>query len=390
MPKKAGCDRNIAKGGNNVKFAVIGAGPAGLAMAGHLAILGQDVRVYGRDPEVVRGLAVGKQVVLRGAIEGVGSIQTASTRMEDVVPDTDAIIVVVPAQGHQTVAGLAAPYLRDGQIVLLMPGRTAGCLEFAHCLREANVKANIELAESQTIIHTCRGVRGEGHVNILAVKRSVDVASLPSNRIARIIDFFRPLFPQLNPVEDTRVTGLGNVGAILHPAPALFNLGRIETSATSFRHYTDGISPSVAKFLERIDAERCEVAAALGVRVASTVDWLHTVYGTSGKDLYDCLQATEYYKTIQAPSTIEHRYLFEDVPTGLVPISELGRACGVSTPFTDLIIELASRVLGRNFRVSGRNLIQLGLAKRRVEGIVDAFRRGIVFRTRSNRNTSRE
>lgn len=360
-----------------MNFAVVGTGPGGLAMAGHLAILGQEVRVYGRDPNVVRNLAARRKVVLRGAIEGAGVIQTASTCMKDVVPDTDAVIVIVPAQGHRSIARLVAPYLRNHQILVLMPGRTAGCLEFAHCLREAGSRADIDLAETQTIIHTCRKTQGEESIHVLGVKRSVNVASLPYDRISRIIEFFCPLFPQLNAVEDTRVTGLGNVGAILHPAPTLFNLGRIEMAPSPFRYYIDGISPSIARFLERIDAERCEVAASLCVRVDSTVEWLRSVYGTNGNDLYNCLQGTEYYRTIQAPSTIEHRYILEDVPTGLVPISEVGRVCGVATPFTDLIIELASRVLGRDYRLSGRNLIELGLAKQSIEKIIDAFRGGI-------------
>ena len=36
------------------------------------------------------------------------------------------LTVAVPASGHADVARACAPYLRDGQTVLLLPGRTGG------------------------------------------------------------------------------------------------------------------------------------------------------------------------------------------------------------------------------------------------------------------------
>jgi len=66
------------------------------------------------------------------------------------------------------------------------------------------------------------------------------------------------------------------------------------------------------------------------------------------------------------------RYLTEDVPTGLVPLSELGRALGILTPHIDNLIDLASEELNIDFRINGRTLDRLGLRK---DAVVEDFSR---------------
>ena len=64
------------------------------------------------------------------------------------------------------------------------------------------------------------------------------------------------------------------------------------------------------------------------------------------------------------------RYVTEDVPTGLVPISELGKKFGVETPAINTIINLADILFDADFRAKGRNLDQLGLRDLSTEEIV--------------------
>ena len=58
---------------------------------------------------------------------------------------------------------------------------------------------------------------------------------------------------------------------------------------------------------------------------------------------------------------MNHRYVLEDVPTGLVPISYLGRLAGVETPAIDAVINMACQLYDCDFWSSGRNLGNLGL-----------------------------
>ena len=74
------------------------------------------------------------------------------------------------------------------------------------------------------------------------------------------------------------------------------------------------------------------------------------------------IKSNPTYKDILAPSTINHRYVWEDIPTGLVPMSFLGKTLGIPTPTIDYIIDEGSKMLDTDFRSEGRTLSKLGLS----------------------------
>jgi opine dehydrogenase len=104
-----------------------------------------------------------------------------------------------------------------------------------------------------------------------------------------------------------------------------------------------------------------KVAKAFGIDALSAKDWLYEAYGARGETLYEALQNNDKYRTIDAPTTLQHRYIFEDVSTGLVPIASLGDMLGVSTPNIKLIIQLASMLTGVDFWKNGRTVEKMGL-----------------------------
>jgi opine dehydrogenase len=160
-----------------------------------------------------------------------------------------------------------------------------------------------------------------------------------------------------------------NIGAVFHPALTILNAGWIEETKGDFEYYLQGITPSVALVLERIDAERFAVARALGVRSVSAREWLYLSYDSTGADLFEAIRATKGYRGIKAPPGIDHRYIFEDVPMSLVPISSLGAALGLATPTIDMIIDLGSIMHRTDYRASGRTVESLGLAGLSVQQI---------------------
>jgi len=65
--------------------------------------------------------------------------------------------------------------------------------------------------------------------------------------------------PEFDVVKNILYTSFNNIGVVLHPATLILNAARVETTAGKFEFYFEGISPSVAKVLEKIDEERCRV-----------------------------------------------------------------------------------------------------------------------------------
>lgn len=134
----------------------------------------------------------------------------------------------------------------------------------------------------------------------------------------------------------------------------MLNTGWTENPSNIYKHYYDGITPTIANFIERIDEERVSVSEALGLKIESTEEWLKRTYHIEGDNLFECIQNNEAYKTIDAPNSLKHRYIYEDVPCGLVPIESVGLKLGLDMSYTTLTIDLACKLIGIDFRETGR------------------------------------
>ena len=106
------------EGSNQKNWTVVGGGSGGHAVAGHLALLGHDVRLYDISQSTVEIINREKGIILDGEINGKGKIEYATTDLAKALDGADIIMVVVPATAHGSIARKCAPFLKDGQIVL--------------------------------------------------------------------------------------------------------------------------------------------------------------------------------------------------------------------------------------------------------------------------------
>lgn len=351
---------------------VIGAGNGGVAMAGHLGLKGHQVRLYSRDERKLEAVRRAGGVFVTGAVEGFGPVQCATTSLAEAVDGADVVMITTPASAHAATAKALAPYLRK-QIIVLNPGRTGGALEVRSILR-AHGRGNT-VVEAQTFIYASR-VEAPAQARIYDVKRTVPVAALPARHTAAALWTLRRLYPEFVAADNVLETSFANIGAIFHPAPLILNASKVE-SGVPFDYYHEGITPSVASLMERVDAERLAVARALGVKALSARDWLAAAYGARGATLYDAIQQNASYRGIKAPQTLKHRYILEDVPTGLIPIASFGRHLGVPTPFTESLIQMACGVIGINLWLHGRTIETLGLTGMSPAEIVEYVETGM-------------
>ena len=360
------------------KYTVIGAGHGGKAMAAHLALMGFPTTLYNRTPENV---AIIKQ---RGGIDlesyhggprGFGRLALVTSDVAQALAKADVIMVVVPSSAHADVAKVCAPYLRDGQIVVLHPGRTCGAIEFVKVLHDNSCLADVTVAETETLIYASRS-DGPAQARIFRIKEAVPLAALPAKRTAQVLEVLAPAYPEFIDGVNVLHTGLNNMGAIFHPVLTLLNAGRIESTHGEFQFYIDGATPSVARVLEAVDRERVTVAAALGIRARTAMEWLKLAYDTNGANLYEAIQNQPGYYGINAPATLHHRYLFEDIPMSLVPIAVLGQRYGVSVRAMDAIIRLACIIHQTDYWRRGRTLDKLGIEQLSVGEIMHYVNEG--------------
>ncbi len=353
-------DRMKQTGGNKPTFCVIGAGNGGLAMAGYLGLYGFSVNIWTRDNKKMEALADAGGIEVEGKIEGFGELNIISQDFQKAIEGVDIIMVVVPAGGHREIGEKLVKYAKPGQSIVLNPGRTGGALELFNLFRkQGKARDDIIYAEAQTFLFVSRKL-GVHKVKIFDIKRSVPVSSVMSYKNPELIKKLRTAFPQFAPASDVLHTSLGNVAVMFHPGVMLLNTGWVENHG-NFEYYLEGISPGVAKVLERVDEERTKIAEALGIVVPSVKDWLYFSYGSTGVDLYEAVQTTPAYKGVMAPSTIHHRYILEDVPMSLVPMSSIGEKFGVETKCMDSLINLASFQHERDFWSEGRTVEHMGI-----------------------------
>lgn len=340
---------------------MIGAGHGGQAMAGHLALKGYEVNLYNRTWERVMPVRARGGVELDGEVRGFGRIRLATADAQEALEGVDVVMVAVPASAHRWVAETFAPFLTDGQIVLLNPGRTGGALEFRNVMREKGVSARLTLAEAGTFLYASRSM-GPGQSRIYRIKNAVPVAALPATRTQLVIETLHGAFPQFIPASSILKTSLDNMGAVFHPTITLLNSGWIEATQGDFEYYFEGVTPSVARVLEAVDGERVRVARALGVDALSAREWLEMAYGATGDTLHEAMHNNEGYQGIKAPAMLRHRYLSEDIPASMVPIASLGQMLGVPTPMIETMVNLASAVHDVDYWATGRTVEKLGIA----------------------------
>jgi len=349
-------------------FAVLGAGHGGLAMAGHLALMGFPTRLWNRSPERVEQVIDRGGIDVEGVIEGFGNLELATNEIKPAIKDADVIMVVVPATGHRQVALECAEHLTENQIVVLNPGRTFGALEFMQVLSEKKIRRMPTVAEAQTFIYVSRHT-DFARARIMQIKNSVPLAAVPAHKTPNVLETVRKAFPEFVAATNVLETSLDNIGAIFHPTLTLLNASRIESTHGDFEYYLEGVSPSTSKILESADSERVALGTALGVHLHTAREWLYLAYASAGKTLFDAIQSTPGYKGVRAPSTLTHRYILEDVPMSLVPMVSAGKMLGVRTPTLTSLIHLASSIHSKDFMAEGRTVDKLGLSGKSVKEI---------------------
>jgi opine dehydrogenase len=341
--------------------------------------MGFEVAHYNRTPDHISGEQARGGIELEsfeGGPRGFAELKLVTSDIGEAIRDAEVIMVVVPSSAHADIARTVAPHVRAGQIILLHPGRTGGAIEFDKVLRDCGVDVDVTIAEAETFIYASRA-EGPAQARIFRIKEAVPLAALPALRTEQVLDAIRPAYPQYIDGVNVLNTGLNNMGAIFHPSLSLLNAARIESTHGDFQFYIDGVTPSVARVLEVLDRERVTVASALGIRARTAMEWLKLAYNTTGENLYEAIQNQPGYLGIMAPRTLNHRYIFEDVPMSLVPIASLAQRYGVSVRGIDSIIRLACIIHRTDYWRRGRTLDKLGIAHLSVSEIKRFVNEGV-------------
>lgn len=353
-------------------WAIIGGGNGGQTFAAHLALQGERVRLFTKSKEKVELLSKSNTIILRHGIEGEGKLEFVTNDVERVLDGADNIVIILPSTWHEMTARMIIPHLVDGQNILLLPEASCGAIAFRNYMQEMGSVANVVVGAGATLPYATR-IMSDGEVYVFQMKNEVEIAALPASDNDRLMQAFTVSEPIFKLVHSTLKTSIDNINAMMHGAPSLLNVARIEAVPfQDYEYYHEGLTPTICNVLEQMDQERIAIAEALGFHQRTLRQEYIDMYscGVQEDSLYDILQKCNAYNGLMAQRTLKTRYVLEDIPFSLVPISALGQIAGVSTPVIDTIIQLGRIMMGADL-CEGRTAAHLGIEGMTVPELVE-------------------
>ncbi|OGP76107.1 MAG: hypothetical protein A2W09_04695 [Deltaproteobacteria bacterium RBG_16_50_11] len=363
--------------------AILGGGNGGHAAAADLSLAGFKVNFFElpQFAESFERVLRTKEVRIEGVSrDGIARLNLATTHIQQAIQEVEIIFVITPAFGHRIMAEACAPHVQDGQTIVVMPG-SGGSLEFAKIFKEKKVKKEITFAETCTLPYGAR-LKGPGHVSVLIYAVTLPTGVFPSRKTKEVIPKLKRFYPVITPAKDVLEAAVNNPNPIVHPAATLLSATRIEHSKGEFYLYAEGMTPSVGRTFESLNAERLALCKTMGYKLyhwdnlefkyynlgETEEECRHRILNTSmdaafGKDgIYAGIK-------MKGPENLKDRFVTEDVPYGMVLLSTLGNLLGIPTPTHDAVIQLASVINRTNYWKMGRGISELGLSKLNKKGL---------------------
>jgi opine dehydrogenase len=357
--------------------AVLGGGNGGHAVAANLSLAGFKVNFFElpQFADSLERVLRTREVRIEGvSIDGVARLNLATTDIEQAIKDAEVIFVITPAFGHRTMAEVCAPFVQDGQIILLMPG-SGGSLEFAKIFKERKVGQEITFAESCTLPYGAR-LKAPGHVSVFINAVILPTGVFPSKKTEEVISKLKQYYSTITAAKDVLEAAINNPNPLVHPVATLLSATRIEHSKGEFYLYAEGMTPAVARTFESLNKERLTLCKAMGYKLyhwndldfkdynlgETEEECRYRILNTSmdaafGKDgIYAGMK-------MKGPEHLKDRYVTEDVPYGMVLVSTLGDLLKIPTPTHNAVIQLASVINRTDYWKTGRGIKELGLSK---------------------------
>ena len=339
------------------KYVIIGAGNGGQSLAGDMVIRGTKVSaIYDKNPTPIRDIAAAGGIKMSGpVVQGFAPIEHPTENLEDAMQQGNVFLVTIVSNFHPQLAKEMAPFVRETDIILLIPGNSGSSLLFRKALKENGVKKMPLIGETISMPYATR-LLGPAHAGIKARKLELPMAALPANRNKELYDAINPAIPETSLWSDALSVGMNNLNPCGHVPYYLFNLGKVEAPRPEDSDFHAWNTKTTDRIRDLYDAERIAVMDAVGLKPLS--------YDEAERICYNNVHYVPIKQdTIVSANAVQvpDRFIDEDVPLNLTLISDLGHAVGVPTPITDLLIDVSNLVREKDFRKTGTTMEKLGI-----------------------------
>lgn len=349
---------------------VLGGGNLAQTCAGDLSLAGYKVTIC--DLPQFRDRI--EPILKHGGIEmtgkarnGMAELDKVTTKVNQAVDGADLTLIAVPAFAHRVFAYACLPYLESSQIVVLL-GKGGSSLEFSKVKKELGIKENIIIGDTNTCPYGTRLV-GPAHVNVFSTVKMFQASAFPSKNNDIIYNALKEIYKPVISANHVIETLLNDVNALLHPAPLIMSASYIEDSKVLWKQC---LTHSALKVIHAVDNERIKIGDALGLELPPFEKlYFNTGYSTRNGSLEETLMSAVGLDFLKAPSDMNHRYIKEDVPYGLVPWSEISDLLGIKTRMIDSLITIASTISDAEYWNMGRTNEKMGISGLNCDQLLD-------------------
>ncbi len=370
-----------------INVTVMGSGNGGLTFAGDLTLAGFPVTLF-ELPRFQEGLAPIRE---NGGVEMAGVCRTGfaklnriTTDIQEALEEAMVIIIAIPSMGHEEFAKVCAPYLKEGQIIVLNPGYTLGAMVFTHVLIDEGVDVDkLIVGETASLLYATRKYL-PNRVFCWGVKSKLPFAAFPATRTKQALDVLNKVYLQkdtneeiLYQVENVLLTGLVNSNPAYHVPMMILKAVDIELGEEPYSKCVH--SPARNRMREAISREFLALQKVFGFKPLSHSYVLNELMYPPGSAIIkevannpagDSDKKPEWaksehqvgqYASNTGKNLLTMRYLTEDIPYSFVPLSDLGYMLDVPTPVINACITIAETITGIDFRTEGRTARKLGI-----------------------------
>ena len=361
------------------RVAILGGGNGGITAAADLSNKGFEVSLFQSD-KFCRNLDVIKE---KGEIllqtlesESTEKVHLVTDDIKEAILGAQIIMLAIPGMAVEYFAEILAPVVREDQIIYINSAAAMGCIRFVNKAKEMGIEKKFKICESNSLTYGTRAFADEARVELSLRVKKLFLGSYPASDIDEIMESLSQLYDCFVPAKNIWHVNLENGNPEVHPGPALLNAGRIDYSNGEFWLYKEGITEHTINVLQAVEKERVALGRALGFEVEGARESrINRGYleEDKNKTLQELFNTSEVFGQIKGPTSVTNRYITEDISTGLVLWSNLGKILKVPTPNIDAIIVLGGTLLQTDFYKIGLTVEKLGIkGVHDKQGLIDA------------------
>lgn len=401
-------------------IAILGAGGVGKPCAADCALAGREVRLWDDPrfaPKSLRNIKEGGLYISGEELNlinfhrnGHCMLDMVTDNLAEAVKGAGLIIVATVALGHKALFEKLIPLLEDGQFVHIIPDNY-GTLLMRKMMHEAGCTTKVVVGGWGTSPYGARVMVKGGvtttEISILDRVLTQRGAALPATDTDVFMESAKyfPPFDQVYEADgadphfgmrrgDTALdVSISNINPVLHVPGVILGVAAMQNFELFGKHiqyyslYAHGFCPAISKVQDVFYTEQEQVAAAAGTEIAPVEhEYFYSrsnIYGPEYMGTGYMVPFSEDFRNKQipygdGPTSLDTRYITEDIPIGCYVTHQLGEKFGVKTPIVDTMITLAETMTGKELcKETGYTLDFLGIGHMSKEELSLWLREGV-------------